>query len=232
MINILKRFLNKLYNKRTLNYLRGFIALYYFIGLIGLILPATRDLFGSLVAFSLIISTIIILLFHKTWSDRFVFVVFFIYVATFLIEAAGVHTGLIFGQYSYGPGLGVKVLDTPLLIGLNWLMLTYGVFHLLPAAWPYWKKVPPGAALMVVYDIFLEGIAMYFHWWSWPGDIVPLQNYLAWFVVAFMMLSMLYRFHPRRPDTTGTAGHHVNPLAGWVFLVQLAFFVILNLIVL
>ncbi|HRY33525.1 MAG TPA: carotenoid biosynthesis protein [Bacteroidales bacterium] len=232
MINILENFLNKFNNRRTLNYLKGFIALYYFIGLIGLNLPATADLFGKLVAFSLIISTIIILLFHITWSTRFVTVICFIYLATFLIEAAGVHSGLIFGQYSYGPGLGIKVLDTPLLIGLNWFMLTYSVFHLFPVRWPWWKVVPAGAALMVVYDLFLEGIAMHYQWWSWPGGIVPLQNYIAWFVIALLMLSLLHRFYPRARNEAGLLLHHVNPVAGWVFLVQLAFFIILHILLL
>ena len=38
----------------------------------------------------------------------------------FAVEVIGVATGLLFGDYSYGTGLGPKVLDVPLLMGVLW----------------------------------------------------------------------------------------------------------------
>src|SRR6478609_3641217 len=35
------------------------------------------------------------------------------------------HKGLLFGEYAYGAGLGLKLWNVPLLIGLNWVMLVY-----------------------------------------------------------------------------------------------------------
>ena len=46
-------------------------------------------------------------------------------MAGFLIEALGVNTGIIFGHYSYGKGLGLKIFNTPVIIGINWLFLSY-----------------------------------------------------------------------------------------------------------
>jgi putative membrane protein len=40
-------------------------------------------------------------------------------VAGFFIEAIGVNTGLIFGNYVYKTTLGWKFLETPLIIGVN-----------------------------------------------------------------------------------------------------------------
>ena len=39
-------------------------------------------------------------------------------------EILGVHRGWIFGHYQYGEALGYKLLGVPLLIGVNWTLLT------------------------------------------------------------------------------------------------------------
>jgi putative membrane protein len=48
----------------------------------------------------------------------------------FLIEAIGVHTGVVFGAYSYGAVLGPLLLSVPLLIGLNWALIILGSVEL------------------------------------------------------------------------------------------------------
>jgi putative membrane protein len=50
-------------------------------------------------------------------------------VAGFFIEAIGVNTGLIFGNYVYKTTLGWKFLETPLIIGVNWILLTCSVVY-------------------------------------------------------------------------------------------------------
>ena len=42
-----------------------------------------------------------------------------------IAEILGVNYGLIFGKYDYGDNLGLKLLGVPLLIGLNWVVLTF-----------------------------------------------------------------------------------------------------------
>ena len=51
--------------------------------------------------------------------------VFFAFSLGFIIEVLGVQTGVLFGAYSYGDPLGFKVFDVPLLIGVNWLILSF-----------------------------------------------------------------------------------------------------------
>ena len=41
-----------------------------------------------------------------------------------ITEILGVQWGWIFGNYQYGDALGYKVLGVPLLIGVNWALLT------------------------------------------------------------------------------------------------------------
>ena len=60
---------------------------------------------------------------HISYKQYIVFAV--IFLVGLGIEIIGVSTKAIFGNYSYGNALGVKVFDTPLLIGMNWLFLIY-----------------------------------------------------------------------------------------------------------
>lgn len=53
------------------------------------------------------------------------------------------------------------------------------------------------AASAVILDIFLEPVAIKLDYWQWRGDIVPLQNYVAWFVIAFISTVFLYRCRPK-----------------------------------
>ena len=41
------------------------------------------------------------------------------------LNITGANTGLIFGNYTYGNILGMKVLGVPLIIGLNWFIVMY-----------------------------------------------------------------------------------------------------------
>ena len=41
-----------------------------------------------------------------------------------ITEILGVQLGWIFGDYQYGEALGYKLFGVPLLIGVNWTLLT------------------------------------------------------------------------------------------------------------
>jgi putative membrane protein len=58
----------------------------------------------------------------------------------------------------------------------------------------------------VLFDVVLEPVAMALDYWQWRGDAVPLQNYLAWFVIAFAF-SFLYRKMRIRTNTVVPAGY-------------------------
>ncbi len=105
--------------------------------------PITRDLFIVLTPAILLLSFALLLNFHTPVLDAKTTIVFIsIFLISYFVEVAGVRTGLIFGPYSYGRGLGLKLLDTPLLIGLNWVLLVYctaAIFEKIPVG-HYWKN--------------------------------------------------------------------------------------------
>ncbi len=198
-----------------------FFVLYYLVGLVGLILPFTRDMFISLMPLTLLLSTAILLFFHGRWRSTDAIVLLFIALTGYLIEVLGVLTGHVFGIYWYGNALGFQLFNTPLIIGLNWMMLAYCVFAIMESAKLFWPlKALTAAILMVAYDFVMEPVAMQLDMWDWAGGVVPMQNYQAWFIISLVFLSAM---HLAKVKTN-------NRVAPWLFGVQFAFFVALNVL--
>ena len=78
-----------------------------------------------------------------------------------LVEILGVNYGLIFGSYSYGENLGVKILGVPVLIGANWVMLSFITGAMGDALFRNNKLLAAisGAVLMVLIDLVIEPVA-------------------------------------------------------------------------
>jgi putative membrane protein len=111
----------------------------------------------------------------------------------FVIEAIGVHTGLIFGDYSYGKLLGLTVFGVPITIGVTWLLVTYSAWNIVSLSISSLvRKFLLGGLLVVMFDLILEQFAISYSLWAWQGGIVPLYNYICWFVVS-QLCFMVYR---------------------------------------
>jgi len=111
------------------------------------------------------------------------------------IEMLGVQTGLIFGSYQYGPVLGPKILGTPLMIGVNWTMLVYAAGSTINAVFknqPIFLKSLFGAAMLTTLDFLIEPVAIMLDFWRWEHQVVPMQNYIAWFFVALPLLAAYF----------------------------------------
>ncbi len=48
-------------------------------------------------------------------------------IGGWLAECIGVQTGLLFGQYNYGEGLGPKLAGVPLILGILWFVMLMGL---------------------------------------------------------------------------------------------------------
>lgn len=196
--------------------------IYYLVGIVGLSFPGSRELFITLMPLSLLMSFGLLLVYHRGWSPVHVVVIVLIALAGYLVEVAGVLTGEVFGEYSYGRALGFMLFDTPLMIGINWIMLVY-CFHTLleDYSWAWPVKVLAGASLMVIYDVIMEPVAIGLDMWSWGGGAIPLQNYVAWFIISLVFLTVMQLAGVK----TG------NRVAPWLIAVQTGFFLALNFLV-
>ncbi len=173
---------------RHKRFVAAFFVIFYFVGFIGIALPFSHLLFIKLVPVAILISFIAILFFHQYAFDaKTVLVLSIIGLSGYFIEVIGVNTHLVFGQYQYGNSLGVKIANTPILIGINWLILTYtGSSIAERMRLPVWLKIVISSFLVLTYDIILERVAPAMDMWYWYDNVVPLQNYIAWFIIALL----------------------------------------------
>jgi putative membrane protein len=206
--------------QRNPQWLIGFLILFYAVGVLLFLVEKTRPLFSLLTPFSLILTFGAVLLFQKNMSGKLVMAFIAVCIATFIIEMAGVHTGVLFGNYVYGNALGKKILDTPILIGLNWLILTYCTtaivnYHFSGRI----QRMLMGSVMMVAYDVLLEYVAPVTDMWSWDTPYPGIRNFLMWFIIA-MVLHFVFQILDLKIE---------NKPARYLFLVQLLFFGIIVL---
>lgn len=142
------------------------------------------------------------------------------YWITFFTEVAGVATGSIFGEYTYGPTMRWQWLSVPFVIALNWAVLALAGNALADKLTNNpWLGAALAGGFLAAYDIAIEPVAIALDYWSWANVAVPMQNYLAWALVAFL-ISLPLRLLKIR---------YQSPLLLVYFFAQLAFFLILNL---
>lgn len=154
-------------------------------------------------------------------QNRFSKVFLVTYLLGFAIEVLGVNTGFPFGNYAYGSALGIKLLNTPLIIGLNWLILLYSTNAIaVRFGQTVVTKALVSAALMVTLDYLIEPVAISYDFWTWENGLPPFSNYAAWFIVAFI-ISAIWQMSRIKLNTR---------IAWAVYAVELFFFGILNLI--
>ncbi|MDD4618937.1 MAG: carotenoid biosynthesis protein [Bacteroidales bacterium] len=166
-------------------------AIFYSVGLLLFAIPLTRPLFLFILPLSLLFVFAAVLYHHKRWDAKFIYFGISVATLSFLIEMAGVKTGLVFGIYSYKGSLGAELLETPLMIGLNWFMLTYCSAAIMTYVAKRSAgfmgsalKATGGALLMLGYDFVAELVAPVMNMWEFQDMRPPAENYVMWFALA------------------------------------------------
>ncbi|MFW6289566.1 MAG: carotenoid biosynthesis protein [Mariniphaga sp.] len=203
---------------RNVLFIKGFFVLFYGVGVAGMLIPYTFPLFVKLIPFALLLTTGALAILHETFTRKQAVLFGIIFLAGYLVEAVGVQTGSIFGHYSYGHSLGLQLFNTPLIIGLNWLLLVYLTASVMEQnSIPSVGKVFLASLLMLGYDIILEQVAPVLDMWYWREGNVPLQNYLSWFIIALIFHALARAF---KTDMK-------NKLGPFLFVCQTVFFILL-----
>ena len=196
----------------------GILIIFHLVGLVGLGWDKTSALFQRLVPLDLLLSAFLLFWYHEPKTRNWGIFALVVFGVGLGVEILGVNTGWPFGEYSYGLALGPKVWGTPLLIGINWLVLTYAS-GIISFNFPVGLNLKAllGALLMLFLDFLIEPAAIQLDFWTWENTEIPLQNYLAWYVISF---GLIRYFHSLSPFAR-------NPLAFPFYLIQLIFFLIL-----
>lgn len=198
------------------------LLILYTVGIIGIgtnIWPP----FILLTPINLLASLGLVLWNHSSKNAQLILFVCLVFTIGWTAEWFGVRTGLLFGQYAYGKSLGPKVAETPLMIGINWVMITYAagmVTNQWAAQQKTWIKIILAAVLMVGIDFFIEPVAPLLDFWRWEHNEVPIQNYWGWLWIALLVQFIFFKLFGKEQNKAGSA----------LFFIQLGFFVILNII--
>lgn len=195
------------------------LVIFYLVGIVGLT-SSWREDFLPLSFMNLMISFIVLLLALKEHSLHFYKFVFAGFTIGMVAEWLGVHTGLLFGNYIYGDNLGPLWYGVPIIIGINWVMLTIisgSIAERLKIHWFF--KAVIGTFLMLILDLLIEPIAIQSDYWTWSGAI-PFSNFVGWFLIAFV-IQILY-FSMKLAEQ--------NKVATVLYFLQIVFFLILNIV--
>lgn len=186
----------------------------------------------------------------KSGGKRFLLWGVTVFLVTFFLEALGVATGMVFGEYRYGSILGLSAFGVPVVIAFNWAVVVYGAVRMAGRRKrsDFMTAVMTGA-VATMFDWIMEPVAIRLDYWTWARGIIPLQNYLAWFVIAtvsaFAYLKLVSNASLAASAVSLPGQTTVNPdggdladgdladgagsLAGFYVLVQAGFFAALRL---
>lgn len=171
------------------NRVLALLVVFYSVGLAGHLVPLTLPWMLVLTPWFLLGAGAVLLLSCLGTVRPQVLLLWLIptLLVTFGLEALGVATGWVFGPYHYTGTLGFLVLGVPPVIGWNWVLVVLGVHSAVLTLLP---RVPEGGRIVLVglacvaFDLLLEPVAIALGYWVWHGGTVPLQNYLAWGLIA------------------------------------------------
>ena len=203
----------------SLKYILSIVSVFFLsVGLVGMFTSFEHD-FRQLSFFNLFFTFILVVFSFRDNLILFAVLFSLIFLLGYSSELIGVHTGYIFGNYSYGSNLGLKLFEVPFIIGINWAVLSIG-------AWS-WSglftknsnyRILIGSGMMLLFDIAMEPTAISLGYWKWNLGIIPLYNYVSWFLISLPALYFCSKFKLTNTGITKT-----------VFVSQFIFFIVLSL---
>jgi len=177
------------------------IWLFHLCGMVG-ISYGNKEFFLAFTPINLFISFVLLFVNQKQLESKELKSVFLIFFIGMISEILGVNYGLIFGDYVYLDNLGVKILGVPVLIGVNWIILTFITGSLSSFIFKNkYVSILIGAILMIGLDLLIEPVAPLLGFWIFDLKIVPLQNYIGWFVIG-IITQALFQFKIAEKELT------------------------------
>jgi putative membrane protein len=137
-----------------------------------------------------------------------------------ITEIIGVNSGVLFGDYWYGTILGLKIAGVPILVGITWAYVTIAAWQLVSySTFSVVGKIIIAAGVIVMFDLLLEQYATAFGLWQWQDGIIPLKNYVTWFAVGIVLVSLYARYaQQKKPSLYGASVLPLTALFFWCML--------------
>lgn len=228
------KFRNYEISKNTLA--TGIAVFFHLIGLLGILASSNKSFFIAATPYNLLLSLLLIIWTQKNKNYFFYGFLLLAVSLGIIAEIVGVNTGILFGDYSYGSVLGLKIKQVPVIIGVNWFILIYccgiGIHTLLmkaiakiaeqsgkpPLTLKALSVIIDGATIAVFFDWVMEPVAVDLGFWKWDTGEIPFYNYLCWFIVSLILLTL---FHFSKFNKQ-------NKFAINLLLIQFMFFLLLR----
>ncbi|CAA6829619.1 MAG: Unknown protein [uncultured Aureispira sp.] len=195
------------------------LMLFHLIGLGIFLYP---DRVEGLSGFNMLLCAVLIFFSSTNWRTE-AYLLVGIIIGGFTVEAIGVNTGLLFGTYEYGSELGPKIYGVPFVLGFNWYCVVAASAHLVLKWFPTHLSLVVKAIMVgllcVFLDYLIEPVAMKYNFWDWENSLIPLFNYVCWFIFASIFAGV-YLLNVKLLNSTA----HV------LFYIWMGFFFILNFI--
>lgn len=196
----------------------GLIWLFHLSGIIGIIYTDT-SWFIKATPLNLLLSFILLII-NIEWTKKLLFLVLLCFSSGMIAEILGVKFGFIFGEYSYGETMGIKFMDVPLIIGLNWCILVFITGSISNAFFDnLWVRILTGIGLMLFLDLIIEPVAPVLDFWTFESGLASIHNYVGWTIIAFPLQLV---FQKLKLKIDGSFPFHL-------FILQCLFFIILLL---
>lgn len=128
-------------------------------------------------------------------SDRLKTILLLIFVIGLSIEVIGINTGIPFGSYVYLEGLGSKIMGTPWVMGLNWVVVSWAAIQSASYFSTQSKlfKWAIAIVIMLIIDLVMEPVAPDLRMWIFDGSGPGLMNYIGWALVSALVQVLLVR---------------------------------------
>lgn len=199
------------------------MAVFYLVGIAIHIIPAFRKLALNLTEPQLLIINVSLLgwLISSYRRPAFFYWLIGAFIFSVSLEIIGVKTGLVFGTYEYGETMNLQLMNVPIVIGLNWIILILAGYNLAKNISSGVMAIPLSGILVVLFDFVMEPVAMELDYWRWENQTIPVQNYLAWFLITIILVSFL---HAKKIYIN-------NLILKGYFIIQFIFFLTLRLFI-
>ena len=213
--------------------------LFHVCGVFGILFSPYKSWFISNTSLNLLLMFGLLIFTQPAKNIWFFLFALITFIIGFGVEVIGVNTGVLFGSYTYGNVMGVKLWGVPVLIGVQWFVTVYccGVIMHYVNNWAAQKieeqdlgkettqkiqslsLIIDAALLATFFDFVLEPAAQKLGYWKWQDGSVPYFNYTCWFFISGLLLFVLSKMPFNK----------LNPFAIHLFIIQVLFFVALRI---
>ncbi len=210
--------------------------LFHVVGLAGILIFHAPPIINS-TPLHLLLMFILLVYTQPEKNRSFYLFMLMVMLLGFMAEFIGVHTGYLFGDYSYGTVLGPAAFNIPIVIAINWFIIIYccGIAMQMllqkvarviestggsPRRLKAVSLIVDGATIAVFWDWLIEPAAIKLGFWKWGADGgIPVYNYFCWLCISALLLAGFHGFDFRKE----------NKFAIHLLLIQLMFFLLLRL---